>query len=162
MDIDIYFNPIDFSGYEFSEKTRRRRIGDVVRAHSTERGFPDLEDIDIAIIGVEEDRNSCENDGCKEAPDQVREYLYRLFEGSYTLKLADLGNIKAGHSVEDTFFALSSAIKELITNKILPVIIGGSQDLTYANYRSYEDMGQIINIVAIDPGFDLGKTVCYE
>ena len=41
---------------------------------------------------------------------------------------------------------------------IIPVILGGSQDLTYANYRAYESLGRVINILAIDPMFDLGTT----
>ncbi|NTV38127.1 MAG: hypothetical protein HGA82_02950, partial [Anaerolineales bacterium] len=72
--------------------------------------------------------------------------------------IADLGNIRQGHKIEDTYFALSSIVAELVKNKIVPVIIGGSQDLTFANYMAYESLGQVINIVGIDSVFDLGKT----
>lgn len=157
MDIDIYFNPINFSGYENAEETERKKLGDVVRAFNSPNNFPDLKDINIAIIGVLEDRNAVSNEGCSKAPDQVRKYLYRLFEGNYSAKIADLGNIKMGHTVADTYFALSRALKELIQKNILPIVIGGSQDLTYANYQAYEDLGQIINIVSVDPLFDLGN-----
>lgn len=157
MDIDIYFEPIDLSGYEYSEKATRRRLGDVVKAYGSDKNFPDLETVDIAIIGVLEDRNAVSNDGCDKAPDQIRHYLYKLFEGNYTARLADLGNIKKGHTVKDTYFALSRVIKELIQKNIVPVVLGGSQDLTFANYQAYEDLGQIINIVSVDPLFDLGN-----
>ncbi len=158
MDIDIYFEPVDFSGYEYSEKATRRRLGDVVKAFSSPNNFPDLEGIDIAIIGVLEDRNAVSNKGCAMAPNQIRHYLYKLFEGNYTARLADLGNIKMGHAVKDTYFALSRVVKDLIQKNIIPVILGGSQDLTFANYQAYEDLGQIINIVSVDPLFDLGKS----
>ncbi len=157
MDIDIYFNPIDLAGYEYSEKAQRKRLGDVVKAFNSPNNFPDLSGINIAIIGVLEDRNGLSNEGCSQAPDQVRKYLYNLHEGNYTAKIADLGNIKMGHTVADTYFALSRALKELIQKNILPIIIGGSQDLTYANYQAYENLGQIINIVSVDPLFDLGN-----
>ncbi len=157
MDIDIYFNPIDLTEYENFEDTQRKRLGDVVRAYNSPNNFPDLSGINIAIIGVLEDRNALFNGGCAEAPDQVRKYLYRLYEGNYTAKIADLGNIKMGHTVADTYFALSRVLKELIKKNIVPVVIGGSQDLTYANYQAYEDLGQIINIVSVDPLFDLGN-----
>ena len=45
----------------------------------------------------------------------------------------------------------------LIQNKIIPLIIGGSQDLTYANYLAYENLGQTINMFCLDPIFDLGS-----
>ena len=156
MDIDIYFEPIDLSGYEFADKTKRRRFGDAVHAYHSESSFPDLKGMDIAIIGVQEDRNAVNNKGCSQAPNEVRKYLYRLFEGNYSSKIADLGNIKQGNQVKDTYFALSNVAKDLIKSKITPVIIGGSQDLTFANYQAYEDLGQIINIVSVDPLFDLG------
>jgi arginase family enzyme len=44
----------------------------------------------------------------------------------------------------------------MLTRNIIPVIIGGSQDLTYANYLAYESIGRIINIVDVDKSFDLG------
>jgi arginase family enzyme len=46
--------------------------------------------------------------------------------------IADLGDIPEGNSVEDTYFAVKKLVSELIKKKILPIIIGGSQDLTYA------------------------------
>ncbi len=158
MELDIYFEPINLSGYEFADKAKRCKLGDVVRGHLKRNSFPDLEGVNIAIIGVLEDRNAISNQGCATAPNEVRKHLYQLFEGAYNVKLADLGNIKMGHTVADTYFALSNAVKELLKQHIVPIIIGGSQDLTYANYQAYEDLGQIINIVAIDPIFDLGKT----
>ena len=72
--------------------------------------------------------------------------------------MADLGNIKPGHTVEDTYFALRSVVHELLKQQIIPVIIGGSQDMTYANYQAYENIEATINMVSIDPMFDLGNS----
>jgi arginase family enzyme len=44
----------------------------------------------------------------------------------------------------------------LLQRNILPFIIGGSQDLTFANYIGYENLEQVINITGVDPTFDLG------
>jgi formiminoglutamase len=129
----------------------------VVRAH-TEKSFPDLENIQIAFVGVMEDRRAVDNEGSAGAPDRVREYFYKLFKGNYEVRMADLGNIRAGHSVEDTYFALRSVVHELLSRQIIPVIIGGSQDLSYANYLAYENIEATINMVSIDPRFDLGET----
>ncbi|MCK5765725.1 MAG: formimidoylglutamase, partial [Bacteroidales bacterium] len=116
-----------------------------------------LSDTDIAIFGVSEDRNSVNNEGCAFGADVVRKHLYRLFTGNEDVKIADLGNIIQGHSVDDTYFAVTNVVAGLVMNGIIPVIIGGGQDLSYAVYRAYEQLGQIINIVAVDPMFDLGK-----
>ena len=41
----------------------------------------------------------------------------------------------AGSSIEDTYFVVKSLVAELIKKRIIPVVIGGSQDLTYPMYR---------------------------
>ena len=46
----------------------------------------------------------------------------------------------------------------MLEQKIIPIIIGGSQDLTYANYRAYDTIRPMINIVNIDKSFDLGDS----
>jgi len=54
-----------------------------------------------------------------------------------------------------------SAMFRYIVRRLLymiPVVLGGSQDLTYANYQAYQSLGQIINIVSIDSMFDLGSS----
>ena len=63
----------------------------------------------------------------------------------------------AGDKIEDTYFALSNCIGELIKKKIVPVIIGGSQDLTYANYVAYQRLEKTVNLTVVDNKFDLGK-----
>lgn len=156
MQILDFLDPVDLGKLNIKEQDHPLVLGKSIRCHSGQEGFPDLENVDIALIGVMEDRLGEENRGCALAPDYVRKYLYQLFQGPFRLQIADLGNIKAGNKVTDTYFALKSVIVEMIRQKITPVIIGGSQDLTYANYQAYEALGQIINIVSVDSRFDIG------
>lgn len=156
MDISLYFEPIDPSKLEHADDYLPTSIGEVVNAYSGEKMFPSVDNIDLAIIGVEEDRNSVSNEGCALAPDYVRDKLYQLYQGSYKVRIADLGNIKRGNKVEDTYFALSYVVAQLVKEGIIPVIIGGSQDLTFANYRAYEELKQTINMVVVDSCFDIG------
>ena len=72
--------------------------------------------------------------------------------------MADLGDIQKGASVEDTYFALIQTVSSLVNANIFPLIIGGSQDLTYANYRAYDKISSMVNIVNIDKSFDLGDS----
>ncbi len=157
MDISIYFEPLDFIPYKSDDQEIRHRLGDLVTCFTDADSFPAYESADLAIIGVKEERNSRGNEGCSEAPDFIRQALYELYRGDYKPSIVDLGNIKRGHAVEDTYFALASVVSELISCKTIPVILGGSQDLTFANYRAYESLGQVINILSIDSMFDLGN-----
>jgi len=157
MELATYLDPTTPKNFQPATDGQPQRLGDYIITFSEENNFPDLSNIDMAIIGVKEDRNAYNNNGCALAPDIIRSYLYNLFKNNFKVNIADLGNVKIGHLPTDTYYAVSSICEELIQNKILPVIIGGSQDLTYANYRAYENLGQIINIVSIDSCFDLGK-----
>ncbi len=89
------------------------------------------------------------------APNQIRKYLYNLFPHSQRAKIADLGNLILGLKPEDTYTALCELIAELLKHRVVPLIIGGSQDITLANYRGYESIGQIINAFTIDSSIDI-------
>lgn len=117
---------------------------------------PEIELFQIALVGVPEDRNAAGNAGSSAAPDAIREQLYSLMNRFPSLKCIDLGNIKPGQSVQDTYTALSSILADLLRKKVVPVILGGSNDLAYANYLAYEKLEQIINIAAVDQSFDVG------
>jgi len=154
MDISTYLEPIVSEDLEDSN-TGRFRIGDIIHKYTSESGFPDLDQIDVAIIGVGEDRATL-NKGCGKAPDEIRGWFYDLFSHWNNFQIADLGNLKNGHHIDDTYFALKEVISELLKSNIVPMIMGGGHDLTYANYLAYENIGRVINITTVDPIFDLG------
>jgi arginase family enzyme len=131
-------------------------LGKNIRIYSEQEGFPDLENIQIAILGVQEDRNSKNNFGCGENLHFIRKKLYQLFPGNWKTEIADLGNVTKGNSVTDTYFAVSEILAELLKKNIIPVIIGGGQDITYINYRAYDSLEQTVNVTAVDSRFDLG------
>ena len=158
MDISIYFEPLQLKGYQYADKTRRKLMGDVVKAYIQPNDFPSLDQADLAIIGVGEDRNSFFNNGCGLAPDMIRKEFYKLLQGNFNLNLVDLGNVPNGHTIDDTNFALTTILVELLEKNIVPIILGGSQDLTFAQYRAYEKLGRIINIAAVDSQFDIGTS----
>ena len=133
-------------------------FGRNIAVHSTQNGFPELENVQIAIFGVLEDRNAEDNLGCGEDLQAIRKHLYQLFPGNWHTNIADLGNIIKGNSVEDTYFAVTTLTTYLLKNNIIPVIIGGSQDITYANYRGYDALEQTVNLVSVDSKFDIGST----
>lgn len=156
-DIAHYFTPINFEQVNENKELQEGQLGKDFDIYKEGSDFPELENIDIAIIGVCEDRNAINNEGCSLAPDTVRNFLYSLYSGNFQSKVADLGNITEGHSVDDTYFALKSCVDFLVRKNIIPVIIGGSQDLTYAQFLGYKDLEQTINIASVDSTYDLGN-----
>jgi formiminoglutamase len=133
-------------------------LGRKLKIHSQQNGIPDLGNVKIAIIGVLENRNDVNYIGEELSLGEIRKSLYALFPGNWHTTVADLGDIKKGESVEDTYFALQTTISILIEKNIIPIIIGGSQDLTYANYRAYDNLSPMVNIVNVDCNFDLGDS----
>ena len=132
-------------------------IGKKLMIHSS-TNKPDLEGVKIAILGVLESRNSVDFIGEEFQLSEIRKAFYKLFPGNWLHGMADLGDIQKGASVEDTYFALIQVVSSLVNANIIPVIIGGSQDLTYANYRAYDKISSMVNIVNIDKSFDLGDS----
>ncbi|MCC7233394.1 MAG: formimidoylglutamase [Bacteroidia bacterium] len=157
MEISSYFKPLDTSRFG-NPGSRKQSLGGVIRKFLQEDSFPDCEGIHIAIFGVEEDRGSVRNDGCSAAPDNVREKLYGLRTAAYQYQIADLGNLRKGETLNDTYAAVTTVMTELLREKILPLIIGGSQDLTYAQYAAYQKLEETVNIVSVDSHFDLGAS----
>jgi len=154
MSLSDFFTPVDIEKIIPKKGYYTCQLGNKIEYFSVD--FPDLEQkIDIAIIGVQEDRNAINNSGCALAPDYIREKLYQLNEGNYNTKIIDLGNIRQGATVTDTYIALKTVINELVKKDIIPVILGGGQDLTYAQYMAYETLEQKVDLVIVDSHFDL-------
>jgi arginase family enzyme len=104
----------------------------------------------IAILGVGEDRLKDQQNGSGLAPNEIRKGFYALVKPRYDISIVDLGNIVNGNSISDTYYALKQSVNHLIQNKILPVIIGGSQDLAYAQYAAHEKLNSNMNVMLLD------------
>jgi arginase family enzyme len=151
-----FFTPIDISKFRGAKHYSTASYGKLIKGYFINEDFPDFENAHIAIVGVEEDSRALNNEGCGLAADYVRENLYKLFQGNYTAKIVDLGNIKKGDTFEDSCFAINDVLSTLLKKNIIPIIIGGGQHITYCNYTAYLSLEQTINIVAVDSCFDLG------
>jgi formiminoglutamase len=157
MDISVFLDPLDPSRSD-EYISQKSAFGNIITKYTDVERFPDIEGYHIAIIGVGEDRGAVHNDGTARAPDVIREKLYALKISGYPYKILDLGNLKLGNTLNDTYSAVSTILMELIKEGILPVILGGSQDLTFAQYLAYQKLEETVNIVSVDASFDLGTT----
>jgi formiminoglutamase len=116
--------------------------------------FPDLNEADVIFVGCAEQRgiHPFKNNS---SPDTVRQEFFRLYNWHSQLRIVDIGNIKTGADLNDSYAALRTIVKEVSAlNKSL-VIIGGSHDLTLAQYYAYADRDKIIDAVCVDAKIDL-------
>lgn len=157
MDISSYFRPLERSQFEISEE-QKTVFGHKIRKYLQDGIFPEYSGTEIVIIGVGEDRGAFRNDGCSDAPDRIREKLYGLKTAAHPYQIVDLGNVIPGMELQDTYAALTTIMVELIRQGIFVIILGGSQDLTYAQYVAYQKLEETVNIVSVDARFDLGST----
>ncbi|PKD17592.1 arginase [Salegentibacter salinarum] len=129
-------------------------LGNSVKKHTASHGLPDLDGVQMAVVGIKENRLGEEIDFLDFV--DVRKAFYSLFPGNWHIKIADLGDIEKGETVEDTYFAIQTLVAQLVKKDVIPVLLGGSQDLVYAQYRAYDTLDQMVNLVNIDSRFDLG------
>jgi hypothetical protein len=147
-----FLQPVSVEISNFLDTLSNQCLGKKIAVH-TETEFPDLKQISLAIITVNEDRGA-KFENKEEKFDNFRKQFYQLYPGNWKNNIADLGHLEAGENISDTYFAIREIASTLIKQKITPIIIGGSQDLTYAMYRAYDKLEQMVNVVAIDNQFD--------
>ncbi|MEL6811300.1 MAG: formimidoylglutamase [Bacteroidota bacterium] len=131
-------------------------LGKEITIHKKSGDLPDLKGVSFAILGVKENRNDVNFMGGEVCFDALRKAIYGLYPGNWPLKLVDLGDIEKGESVEDTYFAFRTVSSALLKKSIIPIVLGGSHDLLYAHYRSYDVLEKMVNMVNVDHRFDLG------
>ncbi len=153
-----FLSPVADVVLAHNELLSMQALGRKIKIHSSQNGIPDLEGVALAIVGVSENRNDVNYIGEEFNFNEIRKSLYGLFPGSWDSVIADLGDIEKGETVEDTYFALQTTVTLLIQKGITPIILGGSQDLTYAVYRGYDEIIPMVNIVNVDHKFDLGDS----
>ena len=155
MDVE-YLSPVADYLIEEVELLHSQSVGKTIKIHTEKDGLPNLNQVKLAIIGVQEGRLAVHNESTGEGLDLIRKELYQLYQGNWTNSIVDLGNINKGSDVSDTYFALTEVLSYLIKRNIIPIIIGGEHDLTYANYRAYDTLEQTVNLAVVDHKFDLG------
>jgi arginase family enzyme len=102
-----------------------------------ETEIPDLTDVDIVLVGVTENRGAGIFTPTASAPDAIRKQLYPLHFWHKDLRIADIGNIKTGANLTDSYAAVKTVLAELLRLDKTVVILGGSHDVTLAHYYAY-------------------------
>lgn len=149
-----FLSPLPEKNLQYLNSYNEHALGAKIKIHLP-GNFPDLEQVQIALFSVEENRQAL-NRSVELNFDKIRHEFYALYPGNWHVTIADLGTIKKGNSVQDTYFAVQNLIAFLLQKNIIPFLLGGSQDLMYAQYRAYDRLKSMVNLVNIDSQLDLG------
>ncbi len=151
--IQDFVEPINLAYLSKDEGYRDTQLGKHIKSY--ESALPDITDADIVLIGAGECRGAGFVLNSFEAANNVRAALYNLYYWHAQVTIADLGNVKLGQTIQDSYAALRTVIAELILQNKKVVIMGGSHDLTLPQYHAYTSIPTLVNAVVADAKIDL-------
>ncbi len=152
-DLHDYLIPVDIHALNEDSGYNDGQFAKHIRIYDTE--LPDLADADIVLVGVNEFRGSGLFEVKQQAASVIRRQLYQLHYWHFDTRIADIGDIRTGASLSDSYAAIKTVLAELFRMQKTVVIIGGSHDVTLAQYFAYRDLGRSIEATCIDATIDL-------
>ena len=155
MNMNDYFDPVSLDKPDLHLLPENLLFCRYVDIHTPNIPIKNIENYDIAIIGVPEEKNAFVP-GSAKAPDRVRSKLYQLSSVNRKIRIIDLGNLKITDNINDTYYALRDITIELRSKNVLVIFIGGSQDLTYGINMAFDKIRKRFTLCAIDARLDFG------
>ena len=134
-----------------AESWQTSQIGHCIAKH-TSTVFPEITNAKIAFFSVAE----CEGteNKCNDFSTIRKEFYNLHFKELHSL--VDLGSLQLMPTKKESFKQIEKVCATLLENNIIPLVIGGGQDISYAIYKAYASIGKIITFTAADCAFDLG------
>ena len=153
LQIAEFLTPLNRYELSNDEGYKDRQLGKVLDIYEEE--FPDLDEVQVVLLGCGEQRGSGMIGQESTAPEAIRRQLYQLFYWHTDIRMADIGNIRSGSSFSDTYAAMKMVVNELVNAGKLVIILGGSHDLTLAQYQAYASNKRLIEAACVDALIDL-------
>ena len=153
MEIASNFIPLNPGLYSVKERWNPSQIGFQIDSH-TQESFPNVDYAEIAIFNVPEYEGT--DNVATTADCKIRDAFYRLYFDDLP-KVADLGTLSMMPTRKESFELITEVCTDLIDKGIIPVIIGGGQDISYAVYKAYANLEKGITFCVADSTFDIGK-----
>jgi len=147
-----FLDPLNLSEISQDAGYKEGQIGRTILAFEEE--FPDIDEAHIVFVGCTEQRGAALLHPST-AANAIRTEFYNLYYWHSDIRLADIGNVKTGKSVADTYAALKMVVQELVNAGKLVVVLGGSHDLTLAQYYAFADEKRQIDAVGVDAVIDI-------
>ncbi len=129
------------------------QIGKIIQTYETE--YFDVNNADVVLVGITENRGNGVGFKESDAANIIRKQFYKLHYWHTDIKMADIGNIKKGASINDSYAAIKAVLEELYIRKKTVIILGGSHDITLAQYLAYKSTNQMVEASCIDSQINL-------
>ena len=152
IELNNYFNPLNPELYSSKDSWGVTQIGCLIDFH-TEISFPDLKFAEIAIFNIPEyegSKNKFISNDCK-----IRASFYQLHQDKMP-RVVDLGTLKLMSTRKESFKLIQNVCKVLLNDGVIPIIIGGGHDISYAIYKAYSYLEKYITLTSVDKSFDIG------
>ncbi|HEY9164588.1 MAG TPA: formimidoylglutamase [Candidatus Kryptonia bacterium] len=137
-----------------------RRFGESVETKREKLG----DNIKVVVVGFPYDEGTVRNRGragSAAGPDEIRRALYKLTPTKSSavsdaeLRIFDAGNIKREMKLEDALAHLEEVDSYALRNGMIPIAIGGSNDMSFPNGRACKNVLGRCGVINIDSHLDV-------
>ena len=152
IELNAHFKPLNSEVYISRDIWGATQVGRLIDSH-IEDSFPEIKFAEIAIFNVPEydgSKNKSNSNDCK-----IRASFYQL-KLETTPRLVDLGTLKLMPTRKESFKLIQDVCRALLHDGIVPIIIGGGHDISYAVYKAYACLEKYVTIASVDKSFDIG------
>ncbi len=148
----------------FFETTHFIELQDGVKYHPLQWGAKikycygdnfNVDDADIILVGCGEWRGEHADVPYDQSSNLIRQQLYDMYSWHSDIKIADVGNVRQGNTLADTRAALLTVLREIHDMGKIAFLIGGSHDLTLAQYDVFRRNEQMAVGAVADMLIDL-------
>src|SRR5882672_5694872 len=101
LNISDFLLPVNIREVSQNEQYKDGQIGGAISIYEDE--FPDLDEVQVVIVGCGEQRGSGIIHIKSSAPDIIRRQFYSLFYWHSDTRVADIGNIRPGSLYTDSY-----------------------------------------------------------
>jgi formiminoglutamase len=154
MDLNLFFSPVDEGLID--EISSISSVCKSININSSK--IPDLKGHELALIGITENRGNDKNTGVSLAADEIRKKFYHLKRGHGNYNIIDLGNLNSGIDLDETYGRIKEVCEFLIAKGIVPLIFGGSHDISLGQFYGYEGLEKLISVLNVDALLDLEES----
>jgi formiminoglutamase len=152
MSLAIFFDPVDEKVYEHISDPQA--FYHHISLH-TSFSFPEWQEARLALIGITEERGTLFNKGISRGPEEIRKKLYKLNKGSLGSDVVDLGDLRPGMSLEDTYDRLREICSTMMEHNVTVILMGGSHDMCLGQFYAYQDTEKRITVLNVDAWVDM-------
>ncbi len=101
---------------------------------------------DLVILGISDDRLTISS-SFVETSDLIREQLYQLKGFSETFRIVDLGNVKTGKEITDTYAAVRLIAEEISSFGVPILFLGGNQWFTIPLLEGMNKQNAVLTVI---------------